>query len=244
MSITRWDYSKSKSSYHFDPKRDEDAEPPFRILGHVNEDLKSELERLLRIEAPEEQTFANALKKYRGGDAVPYTLEMDREELRYRGISEDDCLFCRLPIRQSELFLRVGASFGMESWRAGLHLQYPGQSFIYHVDELPDMKQNDPDHWLDRTPEAAARFAIQILDWEPGHVWAFGNTYWKQWRAGEIAFHDWRDVPHGTANLSRSLRATLQVTGLVTARTRRIIEDGLKAPAREARAAPAATSSA
>ena len=98
MSVTRWDYSKSKSNYHFDPTRNEDDAPPFRILGRVQEDLQTEFEGLLKIEK------------------------------------------------------------------------------------------------------------------------AIANT----------AFHSWRRIPHGTANISRSVRATLQVTGLVTAQTRQIIENGLK----------------
>jgi len=227
MPITRWEYSKAKSKYHFDPARDEDGAPPFRILGHVRGDLKAELERLLKIEKASGNTFTNRIQVQHGLDIAPYTREMDLEELRYRGLAEDHCFFHHLSIRQSELFREIAASFAMESSGAGVHLQYPGQSFPYHVDELPGLKRNDPDHWLDRRPEAAARFEIQLLDWEPGHVWAYGNSYWKQWRAGETAFHSWRDVPHGTANISRSIRATLQVTGLVTERTRRIIEDGL-----------------
>jgi hypothetical protein len=226
VTITRWEYSKAKSNYHFDPRRDEDGAPPFRILGHVSEDLKGEFERLSKIEQPLANTFTNRLKVRGHSDAAPYTRDMDLEELRYRGLPEDHCFFHVVLIRQSELFRKVAASFAMERWGADVHIQYPGQSFPYHVDELPGFKKNDPQHWLDGQPDAAARFEIQILDWQPGHVWAYGNTYWKQWRSGEIAFHHWRHIPHGTANISRSIRATLQVTGFVTAQTRRIIESG------------------
>jgi len=227
MHATRWDYSRAKSSYHFDPARDEDAAPPFRILGHVKEDLAGELERLMKTEEATGQTFTNRLKLNAGSDAAPYTREMDLEELRYRGLPADYCFFHNLPAQRSELFRRVAAGFGMERCGAAVHIQHPGQTFPYHIDELPALKGNDPAHWLDRNPDAAARFEIQIFDWQPGHVWAYGNTYWKQWRTGEVAFHAWRHVPHGTANISRSLRATLQVTGFVTERTRRIIENGL-----------------
>jgi hypothetical protein len=88
--------------------------------------------------------------------------------------------------------------------------------FPYHVDEIPNIKDNQIDHEFDKHPEQVARLEIMVYDWQPGHVWAYGNTYWKQWKAGDIAWHNWRDIPHGTANFGRSDRVTLQVTGLTT----------------------------
>lgn len=230
MSINRWDYSKSKSNYHFDSFKNEDANPPFKILGIANGALAHELQHLLKIETPEKNSFSNRLKVQLNKEDPPYTLEMDLEELKVRGLPEDHSFFYNLKIEQSPLFQKICQSFGMTGWGGSIHLQYPGQTFPYHIDEIPGIKKNDPNHWLDQKPEAVARFEVQLLDWEPGHIWSYGNTYWKQWKSGEIGFHEWRHIPHGTANISRSVRATLQVTGFVTESTLEIIRHGYNQP--------------
>lgn len=228
MKITRWEYSKSKSNYHFDPFVNEDEASPFKLLGCVRADLAKELQKLLELEMPKENNFSNRLHVQLGRADAPYTIDMDLEELKARGLPEDHSFFYNLPIAKSELYRQVGKSFGMSNWGASVHIQYPGQSFPYHIDEIPGMKDNDPNHWLDSRPDAVARFEVQLLDWEPGHIWSYGNTYWKQWKSGDIAFHEWRHIPHGTANIARKMRATLQVTGYVTDITSAILKNGYK----------------
>jgi len=224
--INRWEYSKSKSAYHFDKTIDEDGKPPFRTIGNVGLSLKDELQRMLVTYSTCPNTFTNRLSSQGISNSAPFTAKMDEEDLRVRGLRADHVTFENLNISGSPLMVAVAESFGMEPWAATIHLQYPGQTFPYHIDELPGLKQNKIDHWLDKHPEAAARFEVQLLDWEPGHVWAYGNTYWKQWKAGDIAFHEWRHIPHGTANIGRSVRATLQVTGMVSDITKSIIACG------------------
>jgi hypothetical protein len=46
-----------------------------------------------------------------------------------------------------------------------------------------------------------------------------------RWRAGDAHVFDWANVPHATANASRSMRPALQVTGLKTDRTRELLAD-------------------
>ena len=64
---------------------------------------------------------------------------------------------------------------------------------------------------------------IALEDWQMGHMFAFGNTYWKQWKAGDIVYHSWIDVPHCTANGAHVPRYTIQVTGHTTDRTFELI---------------------
>jgi hypothetical protein len=226
MSENRWDYSKSKSNYHFDSTLNEDAKPPFKILGHIKEDLGAELERLMKVESMHANTFSNRIQVQGKKDKQAFTVDMDLEELRLRGLPEDFAFFYNISIDKSEIFKKVAESFGFKYWKSSVHIQKPGQSFPYHIDELPGIKDNEREHWLDTDPDAAARFEIQIYNWVPGHVWAYGNTYWKQWTAGEIVYHEWRNIPHGTANISREIRATLQITGFVSDITRKIIAEG------------------
>lgn len=226
--MRRWDYSKSKSSYHFDHFRNEDSTPPFKILGHAKGDLVSEFKSLHEKETPFANTFVNRLQQNTNREIKPYTLDYDLNELTQLGLPHDYSFFSILLINQSPFFQELAQSFGMTDVNARIHIQKPGQIFPYHIDEIPGLKKNDPDHWLDQKPEAAARFEIQIFDWMPGHVWSYGNTYWKQWRSGEIAFHEWRHIPHGTANISDSIRASFQVTGFVTDKTLDIIKNGYR----------------
>lgn len=226
MTITRWEFSKSRSNYHFDPRVNEDAAPPFRIVGRVYADLASELARMIELYGAKPNGFKNRLSVQTASQEKPFTEDMDLAELAYLGLDPDHKFFLNVRARSSELVQKIGHHFKFEHWTAGFHIQRPGDLFPYHVDELPGIKENQIDHWLDRDPKWAARFEIQIYDWTPGHVWSYGNTYWKQWQAGDIAWHDWRNTPHGTANISRVDRATLQFTGLCSQATLDIIAAG------------------
>jgi hypothetical protein len=66
---------------------------------------------------------------------------------------------------------------------------------------------------------------IMLADWEPGQFYSYGNYTYSQWRAGDVHIFDWANVPHATANASRSMRPVLQVTGLKTNRTRELLAD-------------------
>jgi hypothetical protein len=46
---------------------------------------------------------------------------------------------------------------------------------------------------------------------------------YQQWQAGDFHMHDWENIPHATANASHHSRVTLQITGLRTAETNKII---------------------
>ena len=39
MTMTRWDYSKNLSNYHFDNTINEDNNPHYRVIGRVEGDL-------------------------------------------------------------------------------------------------------------------------------------------------------------------------------------------------------------
>lgn len=226
--LTRWEFSKSKSNYHFDNFVNEDSSPPYKILGHVKGDLVSEFQSLIKTEQPIANSFANRLQHFNNVETRPYTLDYDLNDLDRLGLPHDYSFFDILAIRNSKFFQDIARSFGMTDINARIHIQKPGQMFPYHIDEIPGLKKNDPDHWLDDKPELAARFEIQIFDWVPGHMWAYGNTYWKQWRSGEIAYHEWRHIPHGTSNISQHIRASFQVTGFVTDKTLDIIKNGYR----------------
>ncbi len=224
---SRWEYSKATSQWHFDKLRDEDTEPPFTILGRFKEGAwQQEIGDMLKSAPTKPVSFVTRIAG-RFPEKIPYTLRMDEHDLKSMGLSVDHVLFHNLALPETATGLRRMADFfRLRNRIASIHVQYPGQTFPFHIDDLTSSKGNNPNHPLNLNPDLLVRFEIQLLDWEWGHVWAYGNSYWKQWRAGEIAFHRWRDVPHGTANCGHTPRCALQVTGLVTEFTRGLMRQG------------------
>lgn len=224
---TRWEFSKARSSYHFDPTINEDVNPPFKVVGRIETDLVPYLEASLKQNPVKPNGFKNRLAVQNNSSAKPFTHDYDEAELAFLGLADDHTFFHNLKACPKLLDkLRTQFGFKAERFGGGYHIQKPGMMFPYHVDELPNIRDNDPNHWTDKNPEAIARLEIMVYDWQPGHVWSYGNTYWKQWKAGDIAWHDWRSIPHGTANIGRSDRVTLQLTGFTTEKTLEMIREG------------------
>lgn len=225
MTITRWEYSRKLSRYHFDTTINEDTNPHYRVIGRIEGNLAAVYEAQLKVYKPEANGFLNRLQVQTDKEDLPFTIEYDRAELEYLNLDPDHIFFYNLRGTDSPVVQQIINSFKFKRAKASFHIQKPGGLFPFHIDELPRLKRNDPNSWLDKAPQWAARFEIQVFDWQPGHVWAIGNTYWKQWRAGDIVWHNWRDTPHGTCNFSRSDRVTLQVTGLCSEETIAIINN-------------------
>ena len=225
MTKTRWDYSKKFSKYHFDPTINEDADPHYKVIGRVEGDLAALYKQQLESYQPQGNGFLNRRKVQGKKDGPSFTEEYDRAELEYLNLPQDHEFFDNLEISGNHTIRRIFDSFGFTKSHGSFHIQRPGGLFPYHIDEIPGIKDNDPDSWLNKEPQWAARFEIQVFDWQPGHVWAVGNTYWKQWRAGDILWHDWRHTPHGTCNFGRTDRVTLQITGICSEETLEIIKN-------------------
>lgn len=225
MSITRWEHTKSKSNYHFDPNVNEDIAPPFKVIGRIESDLVPHLQAAMDMQRRLGYGFENRIATQNG--IKPYTDEMDRADLVSLGLSEDHSYNHQYRIA-TDCLTKIRDAFGFkpELYGGRFLVQKPGQMFHLHIDEAPHIRGNQINHWTDEQPDYIARLTIMVHDWQPGHVYAFGNTYWKQWKAGDIVWHDWRNVPHATANIGRSDRATLQVTGWTTEQTRRMIHEG------------------
>ena len=225
MTTTRWDYSKQFSQYHFDPTINEDLAPHYKTIGRIEGDLAALYQQQLQAYTPAANGFLNRRKVQGKKDGSSFTESYDRAELEFLNLPLDHTFFDNLEITGNVKLQQILDSFRFTRASGSFHIQRPGAIFPYHIDELPGIKDNDPMSWLDRDPQWAARFEIQVFDWQPGHVWAVGNTYWKQWKSGDIVWHNWRDTPHGTCNFGRSDRVTLQVTGLCSNDTLEIIKN-------------------
>lgn len=95
--------------------------------------------------------------------------------------------------------------------RTRVHVQFPGQMFPTHVDKLWHRYPQDPSKLI--------RIVIMLNDYEPGQLMVYGNSVLTQWRAGDVHCFDTLNVPHSTANMSRTPRVSLIVTGFRTPET-------------------------
>ena len=214
----RIEYFKSISDYHFDPKK---SEEPFNILGTFNGlDWSHELRQAIAHSTP--CTFGNMIESARHQGKI--NLQFDARLSGDQNYSAGHACFNSVP---DEIFNREKCPtlFKMVDWFAfepssliaRIHVQMPGQMFPFHVDGLVKTGAlDDPKMQQSSCPERLARVQVMLTDWVWGHAWAVGNNYWIQWSAGEILYHPWWNIPHGTANFGFSPRASLQISGRIT----------------------------
>lgn len=107
------------------------------------------------------------------------------------------------------------------------------QVCTYHLDLNESYKKNN--NLSKRYNQVAAdnhlklrRTFIALTPYELGQIWYFGDQYWKNYRAGEAVTFDWKNMPHGTANLGFSLRCNLQITGFVGDQFDWLVKNGSK----------------
>lgn len=69
---------------------------------------------------------------------------------------------------------------------------------------------------------------VALTPYDIGQVWYFGDQYWKNYQAGEAVTFDWKNMPHGTANLGFSLRCNLLIMGFVGNQFYQLVKNGSK----------------
>lgn len=225
---SRWSYLKNRSPWHFDTSAPADDE--WQILGRFNGDWAKEVNDL--IQSSGGGTPLNFLNKMVYD--TPYTSALDTADMKKMEIGKDYVFLQRImapylnPI-DCPLIFKMVDWFELENPLPKIHIQHPGQVFPLHIDDLTTHRGNrEGNTQMDEHPEQWARFEVQLKDWQWGHVWGIGNTYWKQWRAGDIMYHPWWIHPHGTANFGLEPRINLQITGKVTSGTISKIKSSFK----------------
>lgn len=214
-----WEWTRERSRYHFDyARRDQPGEYYFP-LGRFQGDWSADLAEAM---AKEKTAITWATRKYSpyydqpdGTRVQSEMLAQEENDLRSAGYNVD------LPlsdvIEKPEIgttLLKMYEFFGLEDAWVRLHMQVPGQMFNLHIDKLYGRAEN---------PDDVARIVIMLADWEPGQFYQYGTYTVSHWRAGDVHTFDWPNVPHATANASRSVRPSMIMTGTKTARTREIL---------------------
>ena len=207
-----WQWCVDNSHYHFDNKKIDRPGEWFQQLGRFEGDWDDEVKQA----AGKPITWAT--RKFYGNDddTVSPMLEQEENDLRNTGAPVDlqltDAVF---DISPYPVLTQMSEYFGIEDAKIRMHYQQPGQMFNLHIDKLQERCPEDP--------ERVIRLSIMLTDWEPGQFYLFGTCNFQHWRAGDVHIFDWANVPHATANASRSMRPVLQVTGLKTERTRQLL---------------------
>lgn len=211
--ISNWETSKAKSTYHFDPKREDRQEDVVQNLGTIEPDWQSEIGEIIEKSKP--ATWAS--RGYKGEGVAPPREDLVSEEydLERFGYGKDYTI-THLSWAIPAVLQKHVDSFALDDCMARLHIQKPGEVWNLHLDKLSK--------WCPEDPSRVMRIFIQLTDWQPGQFWEFGNFHWNQWVAGEVATFDWANIPHSTANAGQHPRVTLQLTGIKTEKTEKYLE--------------------
>jgi hypothetical protein len=222
---SRWDFMADRAGVSRGPIHG--SEPtPFQIVGRFIGNWQSEVNCIIeRCNGGRGFNFLNKLSK--NTDVMPYTYELDKADMDLAGIPQDAIFVNKINPKLLNEMLADGSIptiKKMIDWFGftgkvlpKIHIQHPGQVFPFHFDDLTTHRNNsDQSLEVDASPDSFARIEVQLKAWDYGHVWGIGNNYWSNWQAGEIMWHPWYNVPHGTANSGRTPRINLQITGGTT----------------------------
>jgi len=219
-----WQYTKDRSKYHFNKWQADRPGETYRVLGRLANTWQADLERIKYKSKP---STWKTITLTGGGNQKNLSTEKREHDLQQGGghidieltnITDD---FTDFPELQ-----KIIDYFHLDRSQTRCHVQYTGQMFTVHIDPLhrtlagPDAK---PDGTYDYDPRDIVRITVMLEDWEPGQFIIYGNSVYQQWQAGDFHIHDWENIPHATANASHHSRVTLQITGLRTAETNKII---------------------
>jgi hypothetical protein len=207
-----WDFTKSTSTYHFDPTRLDRFEDVIAHLGHVEPTWRADIDNIVANSKP--ATWET--RGYKGEGVLPPREDLVAEEYDLERVGADPkMIITHLNWNMPESLKKVSAQFGLADCMERIHVQRPGEVWNLHMDKLQK--------WNPEDPSRVMRIFIQLTDWQPGQFWEYGNHHWNQWRAGDVSTFDWANMPHSTANAGHHPRVTLQLTGVITDRTQEFL---------------------
>jgi len=248
---SRYDHNKIRSTYHFDPfgpKSDDD----FHVMCTFKGDWTSGLDKALK------EGHENTIGNYRPRGQSQQDEELNDGELMdvKRASNKEDvsCMYQVIlrHIKDKETiandgipvwndrkdpeyqpFFKMAEELGIEVHQLRINVQLLGQVTPMHIDQQmryarPQWRRVWKDGGGDKDPLKLRRILVMLNDWVPGHAWLMGNNTYDQYRAGEAIVYDWCNMPHGTANFSYEPRYTLQITGFITDKTRKIMDNMTK----------------
>lgn len=228
---SRWEFTKSQSRWHFDPKRvpviGEDSFTPICVFEADFSDAISECTPRARPSSWSSRNDFNGEIAKQG----LYSASAEESDLIRAGADPKQEVFNRTAAEDIELFVRISEHLGLEDPMIKFHNQTTGQMLHLHIDNFaarPERQNSFKVTEMDKNPDLMRRFAVMLADWQMGQAWMFGNAVYHQWVAGTCITWEWRDMPHATVNAGWHPRPLLQITGLQTDKTRKIVAEAKK----------------
>lgn len=207
-----WDFTKSRSTYHFDSTVKDAPESVLTHLGHIEPTWQADIADIVKHSTP--ATWET--RGYKGEGVLPPREDLLAEEYDISRVGADPkMIITHLNWQIPDSLKAITAAFGLDDCMERIHVQLPGEVWNLHMDKLQKWSPNDPTR--------VGRYFVQLTDWQPGQFWEYGNYHWNQWSAGDVSTFDWANMPHSTANAGHHPRVTFQLTGVITDQTRRFL---------------------
>jgi hypothetical protein len=220
---TNYEFTKSRSSYHYDTSRMDPRWDCVRGLGQFSGDWQDYVPRA--IEMSKIVNWANKTYTPDSGESTRKDLEVN--DLLAQGLDPDRQIMYRVvhDLSTFPMWQQMEHMIGFDQSVAKVQIQLTGDCMNVHVDKMDGHYRDVPEaEW-----HTIGRVSIMLTDWEPGQFWNFGNFNYSHWKAGDFFDFDWRHVPHGTANSSLKPRVIMTVSGIKTAKSKAFFQQSRNA---------------
>ena len=199
---TLWDYRRKASKWHFDPDIPNEPREMLKLnFVQFKGDWQSELAQTKFTERPP-MDLAEPLQRLGIQEHINLGVDTRIEGLRS---TVDPTIHKKIN--------KIVEAFQFDDPYAQIILQKPGEMFTLHIDVVAC----DP-----RSMEAAnkdetnMRVFVALEDWCWGQYLMMGNHHWTNWKAGDVMWFRWQDLPHASANCGHMNRPFLKITGKQT----------------------------
>jgi hypothetical protein len=227
-----WQVPYKHSAYHFNNNIKDTADGPwFKTIGNFYNHYDIELNYL------HSKYITSKNPNLKPKEITPEFEHIDfiNQTTRHvnKGTDAEKTLTCVNFYERPDMFPKLYElvhSFGLEffdnpenipgltgKYGVKIHYQIPGNMYVMHIDE--GLYNLDIDH------SRLVRIHVMLEDWVPGQFIIYGNYNYQDWKAGDAHVFRWGDTPHATANASNAPRPMLQLTGLMTEKTRSILNE-------------------
>jgi hypothetical protein len=212
-SETAWNYRRKQSEWHFDPTKKDMQGIKMNFLKFQG-DWQNEI-----LAKPFEETAPLDLSQYLQRLSVQEHIELGVDtRVEGKRVFVDPDIHIKIN--------KIVETFGLEAPYAQIIRQMPGEMFTYHIDKIccaiddrPGMTSMDDI----KNDEDSVRLFVALEDWNWGQSLLMGNYHWAQWKAGDVMWFRWQDLPHGSANCGHKPRYFLKVTGKKTEQWHKIL---------------------
>lgn len=204
---SNWETQKLESQYHFDNTRIDPAWDRIVELGRFVGDWKKDVENAIASARP--VTWKN-----HSNNESNKLVSAKEFNLMASG-ADSKIAVSHLEYQLAPVFQKIIDIIGLKEHESRVHVQFPGQVFVKHIDKLEKFNPKDP--------SKIARIMIMLTDWDQGHFNQFGNFTFQGWKSGDVHTFDWQNIPHSSANAGLSPRVSLLTTGIITDKTKHFL---------------------